>query len=499
MNMLPQIGGPVSALGVVGLLLGRSPIERRLGIALLVAGGGIMSEGFIPKGITLVPALVVAFVFVTVVAILVLALARLPWLLPILVLASVPLRFPVRIGGSFYNSFALLHAVVTAATLILIWKIFHRDRRSRELGPIAWPLAAFIAWSAFSLIWSIDIRRGSTDLDAVLLPFTLLAVALARVPWSRRLLLALLAQLVVMALGFAVVGVYQYETRDIFWNPKVINSNAYAPFFRVNSVFWDPSIYGRFLVLAILACLVVVVTRVGSPWAGAATAAIVALWIGLALSFSQSSFTALIAGVAAASLVAWRKRAAKPLALLLLIIVPVSVVTSQAFAHGSDGVKNDLSSLTSTRSTLVRNGIRVAADHPIIGVGNGGFRRAYADLAGLSRRHLRKATSHTTPVTVAAEEGVIGLLLFLWLLTASFLATFRRAGPSFSGRVELVCALGLTAIAVHSLFYTNFFEDPMMWGFLALAAGAPLLAEPRPLMLAEEMDAPVASPVGPTA
>jgi hypothetical protein len=39
----------------------------------------------------------------------------------------------------------------------------------------------------------------------------------------------------------------------------------------------------------------------------------------------------------------------------------------------------------------------------------------------------------------------------------------------------------------------------MMWGFLALAAGAPLLAEPRPLMLAEEMDAPVASPVGPTA
>ena len=47
---------------------------------------------------------------------------------------------------------------------------------------------------------------------------------------------------------FAAVGFYQYDTRDIFQNPKVINANAYAQYFRVNSVFWDPSVYGRFLV-----------------------------------------------------------------------------------------------------------------------------------------------------------------------------------------------------------------------------------------------------------
>jgi hypothetical protein len=36
--------------------------------------------------------------------------------------------------------------------------------------------------------------------------------------------------------------------------------------------------------------------------------------------------------------------------------------------------------------------------------------------------------------------------------------------------VSLFAALGITAIAVHSLFYNAFFEDPMTWGFLALAA-----------------------------
>ena len=60
-----------------------------------------------------------------------------------------------------------------------------------------------------------------------------------------------------MALAFAVIGIYQYATRDVFWNPKVIVGNAYAPFYRVNSVFYDPSVYGRFLVVAILAALVI--------------------------------------------------------------------------------------------------------------------------------------------------------------------------------------------------------------------------------------------------
>ena len=58
-----------------------------------------------------------------------------------------------------------------------------------------------------------------------------------------------------------LIGIYQYLTRNIYWNPKVKVDNAYAPvswFYRVNSVFYDPSIYGRFLVVGILASIVVV-------------------------------------------------------------------------------------------------------------------------------------------------------------------------------------------------------------------------------------------------
>ena len=480
MDAFAQIGGPLAALGVVGLLLGRDRAPRLYGLLLAASGGGLAAAAFAPHTGPASFATVASVVLVTVAA-LVVVLKRWPMLLPVLALACVPARLPFRLSGSNYNSFVLLYLIITAATLLLAWEVFQGDRRSRELGPFAWPLAAFVVWSAVSLIWSIDVRRGATELDAALLPFTFLALALARLRWSRRLLQGLLLQFVAMAFVFALIGVYQHQTGEVYWNPKVINSNAYAPFFRVNSVFWDPSIYGRFLVLAILACLALVVTRAARPRFAVSAGVIGVLWVGLFYSYSQSSFTALVVGVVAAALVAWRSRVAAPLLIASMLIVPVALVTPQARAKIHDGSKKDLSSITSTRSTLVEHGIRIAVRHPIVGVGIGGFRRAYADLTGLSSgRSLRKAASHTTLVTVAAEEGVVGFALFLWLLGTSLLVTFRRAGPTFQGRVQLVCALALAAIAVHSLFYADFFEDPMTWGFLALAAAAPLALPKEP-------------------
>lgn len=473
MDALAQIGGPLAALGLVGLLLAHDRWVRLGGLALAAGGGMLAAAAFVPHvgpaslAITVVTVLVSASVLIVV-------LRRWPWLLPVLALACVPARLPFTLSNSNYSSFVFLYVVITAATLVLALEIYRGDRRSRELGPLAWPVAGFVVWSALSLLWSIDVRRGATELDAALLPFTFLALALARLRWSRRLLQGLLLQLVSMALVFALIGAYQHETGQLYWNPKVINSNAYRPFFRVNSVFWDPSIYGRFLVLAILACLALVVTRVGRPWLALLTCAIGALWVGLFLSYSQSSFTALVVGVVAAALVSWHRRAATPLVIVAMLIVPVALLAPQARAKMLDGSKSNLNSITSARSTLVEHGIRIAVHHPVVGVGIGGFRRAYADLTGLSGRDLRKAASHTTPVTVAAEEGLVGFVLFLWLLAASLLVTFRRAGPTFPGRVQLVCALSLTAIAVHSLFYADFFEDPMTWSFLAIAVASPL-------------------------
>ena len=102
------------------------------------------------------------------------------------------------------------------------------------------------------------------------------------------------------------------------------------------------------------------------------------------------------------------------------------------------------------------------------------------------------------PVTVAAELGVVGLGLLGWLLAAAFLATLRGLGRGFTSRVSLATGIVLVAIAVHSLFYAAFFEDPMTWallGLVGLTARVPQKPGPAPLRSsAAPAEPPVAEP-----
>ena len=393
---------------------------------------------------------------------------RVPWLLALATLACVPARFPVHVGATQANLLLPLYGVVAAAAIALAWDLFGDEPRVRELGRLAWPLALFVAWQGVSILWSKDVRQGAIELLFFVLPFGLLTVMLARLIWSRAWVLTLYVQLAVMALVFAVIGIVQYETRTIFWNPKVRVDNAYAPsgwFYRVNSVFYDPSIYGRFLVVAILASLVIVLRRHGDPlWAIAAGLTIVITWAGLLPSFSQSSFLALMVATFVAAIFVWRERS------LLLVGAAVVVLVLGALASPSIRHKASLSHVTSGRSTLASTGVKVALHHPLAGVGVGGFKRAYADLAHLKGKDPKAAASHTTPITVAAELGLPGLLLFLWLIATALALAFRRIRPDPDGNARLAFGLALIAILVHCVFYNALFEDPTFWGLLALVA-----------------------------
>ena len=462
---LARVGGPLGALGLAVLLVAPGRLVRLGALAALALGGGALALHLAPEGHgRALAAAAVAGIVVT--AALAAVLRRWPWVLPLAALACVPVRIPLNVGEEEASLLLPLYGVVAAAGLLLAYELFRGDARSRELGPLAWPLAALVGWSGLSLAWSDDLRQGSIQLLFFFLPFGVLALALARLPWPRRWLVWVYGLLAGMALVFAAIGVYQWLTRDVFWNPKVIVGNAYAPsgyFYRVNSVFYDPSMYGRFLVVAILASLVLVLYGPTRRLALGAAGAIAVIWLGLVFSFSQSSFVALIAGVVLAAVFAWRGRVALAFALAAAVAVSVGISAPQVRRAGLDRA-------TSGRADLVTNGARIAVDHPLAGVGIGGFKRAYADRTGLRGEEPKRAASHNTPVTVAAETGLPGLALFGWLLVAALLAAWRRLPRSLEGRVSLACGLVLAAIAVHSLFYNAFFEDPTVWGVLALTA-----------------------------
>jgi putative inorganic carbon (HCO3(-)) transporter len=457
-ELLAQIGGVVAALGLAALLCFSGRWRRLGGLAGLGAGMAL----FVPL---LAPPLATgtwvagALGGVAAAALLAVVFARWPWALAAAALLTVPARIPVEVGETEAKLLIPLYAVIAGGALALAWSLWAQVARERELGPLTWPAALLAFWFALSGLWADDVSAGAVTLFFFVLPFTLLALMLARLPWRAQAAERLYAALMAMAILFAGVGIWQWAVEDVFWNEKVIASNAFKSFHRVNSVFWDPSMYGRFLVVAILAALVLLLLGKRRREV-AIVVAIVGLWVGLLFSFSQSSFLALLAGVTLSAALVWRRRAAVA-AVALCAAVAVSVGIA---APGR------LDRTTSGRFDLVVTGVEIAADNPILGVGVGGFEREYTERRESDRPSPLDA-SHTTPVTVAAETGLVGLGLFAWLVATVLFVSLRGTARtrSIAGNARIVAGVCLAAVFTHSLFYNAFFEDPLTWELLALA------------------------------
>ena len=88
-------------------------------------------------------------------------------------------------------------------------------------------------------------------------PFALLYALLVRITWTAQLAGRCLIVLLVLAAAFVGIGFVEYAKRELLLNPKVISSNQFETYFRVNSLFFDPNIYGRFLATVMLGVVAV--------------------------------------------------------------------------------------------------------------------------------------------------------------------------------------------------------------------------------------------------
>ena len=180
------------------------------------------------------------------------------------------------------------------------------------------------------------------------------------------------------------------------------------------------------------------------------------------LTLSQSSFAALLVGLAVLGALRWSVRWA-------LIGAGVGRASrrssrSRSARRAFDGGGSS-SKATSGRSDLVSGGVRLFADRPAQGWGSGSFAREYRRAEDVSAERATSA-SHTIPVTVAAEQGIVGLLVYLALLAFAFLRLFR--GAARDGPLRVGVAAAFAALVAHTLMYAAFLEDPLTWALLAV-------------------------------
>lgn len=452
----------------------------------------------LPSAGTLAAGLAVALV---VVAALVVLMRRHRDAFPLLAVFALPFRLPISADDRTVNLLVPLYLVVAAGTLVyLLPRLLGRSAAGAGAGErspqaraspgnlsfwrsprgVQWLLFATVGLYALQTLYSDDRAKAAENLAFFYVPFALLFLILRDVRWTRELLLRCLGVAVALAVLFAGVGFVEYYRKSLFLNPKVVAADQYDNYFRVNSVFFDPSIYGRFLALVMIAVTTVVLSARGSAGALGANvrerrrevlaAAAVLAWLlaGLVTSFSQSSIAALLLGLAVLGAWCWGVRATAFVLVAVVVIAGVFVALAPASLHlGLKGSSGSASNATSGRTTLVSGGLELFAKRPLEGYGSGSFETQYKrhSTAAAASSENAVSASHTIPITVAAEQGIVGLALYIALLLAAFLVLFRGAGRS---PPRIAIAACFAALVLHTWTYADFLEDPFTWTLLAI-------------------------------
>ena len=231
----------------------------------------------------------------------------------------------------------------------------------------------------------------------------------------------------VEAVAFVLIGSVEYLTRSLFWNDQVIRSNEFHTYFRVNSVFWDPNVYGRYLALVIVvatAALLWVQERRGlraADGAGRASSGSASRQ-----TFSQSSFIALLAGLAVLAALRWSWRwtlAAVAVGVVGAVLVVVLVggsgkLTISTASTSTPAAAPTSSPAASTSSPNARS--RATAPAP----------SSAPTATTATNKDVPVSVSHTEPVTVAAEQGLVGLLAYVALIVVALWTMTRASRPA---------------------------------------------------------------------
>jgi putative inorganic carbon (hco3(-)) transporter len=413
---------------------------------------------------------------VAVVAALGFVFRRWPVLIPLAIVAALPFRVPLEAGGDTANLLVPLYLVIAGAvlaTLLKDWAAAPAGPAGRSLPRI---LAAVLALYALQALYSEDFSQGLQNVCFFYVPFAVVYALISDVRWERRTLVLALGVVAAEATLFVLIGTVEYFSRELFWNDAVIRSNEFHTYFRVNSVFWDPNIYGRYLALVAVVAMAALLWVRERRWFALLTGLVGLLWFGLAQTFSESSLLALLAGLAMLAALRWNWR-------WTLVAVVVGIAAIGTIIAVSGKLRPEI--IFSGRAALVEGGLEMWTERPLWGYGSGGFQDAYRE----HRENKDKpvSVSHTEPVTVLAEQGLAGFALYvallvaaLWTMGTRMWSTSPSRGPpaAFVARAAVLAAF--VALLVHTMAYAGFYEDPITWVLLALG-GSLATAAARPV------------------
>lgn len=400
-----------------------------------------------------------------------------------MLLLTIPLEFTKQYFPNQIFEVGRLVMVVVIVTL-LAGAFLGRPVRVPSLR--LWlPPAIFIGYAGISAI-VIGSPTGLRTFGAAL-TYGLVGIAIynwtRNVEWQNRVWM----WLAVSCIALAAITIFQRVTDTYIWNPPSQGSIA-----RFNATFADPNVLGRVLACMIV-CGVALAPAVGNRRAKAIMAVATVL-SAAALPLTQSRQAWVIGAVVVVLAVVTshrRREAAALTAVTLAVFLGVVFLVPEAqnrfavlqqnltggpthfFERPGLAFLNYLP-LDSERHYLIAAGLQMFYDHPIFGLGFGGFPRAMAGAYhGFTISGYTTVDSHTTLVTILAEMGLVGFALAAWWMfeyVRHSIVSIRRDGAH---RAYVIAPLlAVIVIFLESQLNARLIDEPYLWVFLGLAWAA---------------------------
>jgi O-antigen ligase len=193
----------------------------------------------------------------------------------------------------------------------------------------------------------------------------------------------------------------------------------------------------------------------------------------LALTYVRGAWLGFVAGALAT--VAGLGRRGIVAALALILVGPALLLVLPGVSDRARTIGSVQDATTRDRLAMLAAGRRLVVEHPVAGVGPGQLKHIYPRVA--TAEAMRRSTSHlhNTPVQIAVERGLVGLVAWLWIFAAFLVrgtAHLRVLPPDAAGNRALVLGslAAIVTFLVAGLFEYNFGDTEVLLVALALMA-----------------------------
>ena len=367
-------------------------------------------------------------------------------------------------GVAAFLQFSIAIAQLLLTFAVLFWLLLTIFRHERFEAPrFFWPLLAYGGVTLISAAFSSN--RAASFVDSKQLVLFLLVPVAYRLLSDRRGSLLLT---VVMSLGgaSAAFGIFQYG---------LLHFDQLSQ--RPQGTLGHYMTYAGLLMLVIgIALAKILFGRGERLWAALLMPALV---MAVALTSTRTAWVGVCAGAAVLFML-------KDFRLLAILPILAAVTFAAAGPTITQRLMSTFDRKDPTRLdrlAMLREGVRMVAAHPLVGVGPNMVKERYAEYRDAGAVKEVNPHLHNVPMQIAAERGLPALAVwaaFIGILAVDLWRLFR------GGQHPVLAATALAAVAsmlAAGLFEYNFGDSEFLMLFLVLvtlpfAAARPSTAEP---------------------